>query len=385
MTQIKSLVPKNIKKQKEDMAKNLSVLAFIRGYVLGVEHTQIHAIDPKPSWYDELSKHLDAAKKHVAPWQTTVEPGITSHFPHSISNMASRFGTGTDQILDILNKTTPDGKQYVPNAGEIETIVESLNWISKHIGAESDALAAVKKDFDTFKANSDTDNKALTSGVNSIQKAILDDQNLIIGLQGDIATDNANIAADQAAITASGIAAGVGLFVGVSVLGLGAAASGPAAPIAMVIGGLIMAAAAIQFAAVLAVYIPKLNAARKKLAADTQHLNEEKQQVASLVILNNSIGKLVDLNTQMQNSLQDLTDWFSNTAESISTVATQIEEASSDLTNKEWFDLKLDVIQAQKDWSQLETYANQWAVAATTIVNKVISINKDDSGSSEAA
>nr|WP_321232956.1 hypothetical protein [uncultured Psychroserpens sp.] len=377
MTVIKTLVPTDLKKQKDQMAKNLGVLSLIRGYVIGVEHTQIQAISPKPSWFDTLNTNLKGAQKHVKPWQTKIEPGITSNFPQSISNMASRFATGTDEILAILNTKTKDGKQYVPTAAQIQTIVNSLNWISKHINSEKSTLDGVKTDFDAFKTNSDNDYTALNDGNNSIQTAILADNKLIVKLQGDIVTDNAHIAADKAAITAAGIAAGVGLFAGVSVIGLGAASTGPAAPVVMLVGAFIIVASIAELTAVLAVYIPRLNAARTKLADDTAHLGEEQQQVASLSLMSDSISKLLDLNKQMQNSLQDLTDWFAQTTLQISTVASDISEASSDITADDWFSLKLDVIQAQKDWKALETYANQWGVAASTIVNKVVHINKD--------
>lgn len=369
--------PLAVKDQKDKMAKNLQVLSQIRGYVVAVEHTQIQAISPKPDWFDTLDKNLKAAQTHVKPWQTVVEPGITSQFPHAVSNMASRFKTGTDYILEVLNTKTKNGEQYVPTAAQIEQFVESLNWITKNLNDQKTALEKIKTSFDTFKSNSDTDYTNLNEGNNSIQKAILDDNKLIIKLQGDIATDNANIAKDNAAITAAAIAAGVGLFAGVAVVGLGAAASGPGAPVAIVIGAFIMVASVAELAAVLAVYIPKLNAARTKLADDTAHLNEEKQQVASLTVMNNSISKLLSLNKEMQNSLQDLTDWFATTALDIQTVAGDIKSGSTDITQKQWFGLKLDIQQAQADWAVLEKFATQWQVAATTIVNKVIPVNKD--------
>lgn len=377
MTAIKTLVPTDLKKQKEQMAKNLSVLAQIRGYVVAVEHTQIHAISPKPKWFDTLNTNLQAAQKHVKPWQTVVEPGIVSQFPHSISNMASRFGTGTDQILDILNTKTSDGKQYVPTAGQVETIVASLNWISKNITSEKGNLDQIKTNFNTFKSTSDSDYTALNKGNNSIQSAILGDNKIIIQLQGDIATDQANIAADNAAIKAAAIAAGVGLFAGVSIVGLGAAATGPAAPVVMLIGAFVIVASIAELIAVLAVYIPKLNAARKKYAEDTAHLSQEHQQVASLSIMSHSVSKLLSLNKDMQNSLQDVTDWFEQSALQIQTVSDDISDSKTDISADDWFSLKLDITQAQKDWKALETYSNQWAKAATTIVNKVVNINKD--------
>lgn len=371
MSKISTLIPKDQTKQKDQMADALSVLSHIRAYVIAIEATSLQNIlDPAPSWFKTLSTNLAAAQKHSEPWQKTLEPGITSTIPQAIINMGSRFGTATDAILDILNSTD------VPTAAQIKNITQALDWITEHISTQQGDIKKLQDAFSTFSSDAHTDYTTLTSGVDSIQTAILDDQDLISTLQGDIAVDEANIAKDKAAITAAGIAAGVGLFAGVSIIGLGAAATGPAAPIAILIGAFILVGSVAELAAVLAVYIPKLEKAQSKLRKDTAKLNYEQQQVASLTVMKNSITNLTSLNQKMAQSLQDITDWFADLSKQVSTVSTDIKDSQGDLTKADWFSLKLDIQQAQKDWKQLADYATQWQKTATTIQNKLVNVAK---------
>ena len=368
MGKISSLVPQNAAQQKDTLAKNLDVLSKIRAYAIGVTQTNLQTIsDPPPVWYNTLSTNLSLAQTHAAVWTTTLEPNITSTIPQAVANLGSRFTTGTNAILQILKASNNN-----PTAAQVTQMQTELTWITRHLNEEMATITTLKGTFTTFQTNANTDLTALTTGNNSIQKAILADDTDINNLQADMAVQTANINADNAAITAAAIAGGVGLFVGVAMIGLGAASTGPAAPFVIAIGALIMVGSIVEMAAVIAVYEGKLAAAQNQLNQDTANLANEQQQVASLTIMNNSITSLVNLNQGMAQSLTDIANWWALISTQLGTVNQDISDASGDMTASDWSDFGLDIQQAQLDWTSFVGFATQWQVTATTLQSKVI-------------
>lgn len=374
MAKLASLVPQNLTGQQNTLANHVSVLSNIRAYCIGVEQTSLqNIITPVPDWFTTLQSNVALAQTHATVWtanQTGIEAQITSTIPQAAITFGSRFVTGSNAILKILTDSS-----YDPSATEINQIQQALNWMNEGIAAQQQNITTVQAQFGTFQTNSAADLNNLTTGNNSIQAALNIDNQEITKLNGDIAVQNANIAADNAAITASAIAGGIGLFVGVAMVGLGAAATGPAAPIVMAIGGLIMVGSIVEMAAVIAVYEQKLSAAQSKLAEDTYNLGQENQQVASLNVMNNSVTNLVNLNKNMAQSLSDIADWWTITSKDLAAVASDFTAVSKDMTQQDWFGMSLDLQQAQSDWATFVQFATQMEVTVTTIQNKVIPIN----------
>lgn len=372
MGKIASLVPQNASGQKDVLANHVDVLTKIRAYAIAVEQTNLQTIiNPPPDWFDTLNTNLGVAKKHAGNWTQTLEPAITSTIPQAVINIGSRFQTGTANILQILQ----DSKNN-PTSDQISTIQAELNWIFKHIGDEKTSIDGVKSNFSTFQTDAGNDLTNLTTGNNSIQKALLDDQKVVTDLNSDIAIQKADIAKDNAAITAAGIAAGVGLFVGVSVVGLGAASTGPAAPFAIAIGAFIIVAAIAEAATVIAIYEKKLAEAQDKLNTDTAELANEQQQIASLTVMNTSVTTLVDKNKDMAQSLTDIADWFGIITTQVNTVISDLNDSKSDMSQSDWVDLSLDIQQAQKDWANFVTFATGMQTTVTTLQNKIVNIHK---------
>jgi hypothetical protein len=370
MGTIASLVPQDATTQKDLLANHVEILTKIRAYAIGVAQTDIHTIlNPPPSWFGTLSENLKAAKEHAGIWTTVLEPAITATIPETIINISSRFDTGTSAILEILSNT-----KNKPNADNIQTIKDELAWISRHMHSEKDDIDGLQTTFKEFQVNADADLTNLTTGNNSIQRAELDDQKVINDLTADIATQNAEIAKDNAAILASGLAGGVGLFVGVAVLGLGAAATGPGAPIAMTIGAFIMVGSIAEMAAVISVYEAKLADAQNKLNEDTAELDEEKKQLASLTVMNTSITNLVNLNKDMSQSLADVANWWAIISKQLKNVIQDLDDSSDDMKESHWSDLALDITQAQKDWASFAGFASGMQITVTTIQNQVIDV-----------
>ncbi len=375
MAKIASLVPATTVGStpvKDVVANHVSILTQIRAYAVGVEQTNLQAaITPPPDWFKTLSANLGVAQKHATVWTTSLEGDITSTIPQAVLTISSRFKTGTDSILSILNASGNN-----PSSAQVTEIVDTLTWIFRHVGDEQTSINAVKSTFMTFQTNAGIDLTALTTGNNSIQKALLDDQKVVNKLNSDIAIQNADITKDNAAIEAAAIAAGIGLFVGVAVLGIGAASTGPFAPIAMIIGGLIMVGAIIEAAAVIAVYSQKLAEAQNQLANDTDELNNEQQQIAALTLMNQSVTSLVNLNKNMAQSLTDLADWFALVTTKIGTVVSDLNDAQGDMNTQDWLDFSLDIQQAQQDWNDFQNFATGWQTTVTTLQNKIITVTK---------
>lgn len=367
MGKIASMVPQSADQQKDTLAKNLDVLSKIRAYAIAVEHTNLQTIStPPPTWFNELNTNLATTKADAAVWTTTLEPSIVSTVPQAVVTLGNRFTVGTNAMLKIL---TDSGNN--PTADQIQQLQGYLTWITKHVSEQKTTIATLQGTFTTFQQRAHIDYTNLTSGNASIQKAIVDDQTIIGDLTADIAVQNANITADNAAITASAIAGGVGLFVGVGMVGLGAAA-GPAAPIVIGIGALIMVGSIVEMAAVIAVYSKKLAEAQNKLNQDTADLTNERQQVAALTLMNNSITNLTSLNEAMAQSLTDIADWWAIISTQLASVTADLTEAGSDMSQSDWLDFSMDIQLAQKDWVSFQSFATQWQQTATTIVNQVV-------------
>lgn len=370
MAKITSLQPQQADQQKDTLANNLDVLTKIRAYAIAVSQTNLQNIlTPAPDWFTTLSTNLDATKTHAAVWTTTLEPNITATVPQAVVNIGSRFTTGTNNILNILSSSKNN-----PSAGQIAQMQADLNWITEHLASEQTSITTLQGTFTTFQTNASTDFTNLTSGNNSIQAAILADNKIINNLNADILVQQADIAADNAAITAAAIAGGIGLFVGVAMVGLGAAATGPAAPIVIAIGALIMVGSIVEMAAVIAVYEKKLAAAQNQLNDDTAELTDENQQVAALTVMNNSITNLTTLNAAMAQSLTDIANWWAIIVKQLKTVNQDITDAGTDMSESDWNDFSMDIQQAQSDWATFVSFATQWETTATTIVNKVIDV-----------
>lgn len=374
MSKLGSLIPQNLTGQQDTLANHVSVLSSIRAYCIGVEQTSLqNIVTPVPDWFNSLQANVELAKTHVTVWtanDTGIEAQITSTIPQAAITFGTKFQTGSNAILKILNDSGNS-----PSAAQIADIQKALTWMTAGIDAQQTDINTVKAQFGTFQTNAATDLTNLTTGNNSIQQALNVDQQVISNLNGDIAVQTANIAADNAAITASALAGGIGLFVGVAMVGLGAAATGPAAPIVIAIGAFIMVGSIVEMAAVIAVYEKKLAAAQSKLAQDTFDLNQENQQVASLTVMNTSVTSLVNLNKNMAQSLSDIADWWAITSKDITAVANDFAAISSDMTNADWFGMSLDLQQAQADWTTFVKFATQMQITVTTIQNKVIAIN----------
>ncbi|RYY38757.1 MAG: hypothetical protein EOO08_13150 [Chitinophagaceae bacterium] len=360
--------------QKDKFATHVDVLAKIRAYAIGVQQTSIASYkNPPPTWFDTLSGNLNSAKGHASVWNTTLEPGITATIPQSVIELGNRFKVGTNAMLAILASC---GNQ--PSPDQVKQISGDLGWIVKHVEEQRASIASLQLQFQTFQNSAAADFNSLTTGNDSIQQAILDDNKRIIQLQGDIAVQNAEIAKDNAAITASGIAGGVGLFVGVGVMGLGAAAAGPLAPIAIGIGAFIMVGSIVEMATVIAIYAKKLADAQSKLAQDNADLANEQKEVAALTIMNNSITNLVGLNKDMAQSLTDVANWFSAISAKIVTVKRDIDEAGDDMKKSDWDSFVMDIQTSQLDWADFVNFATQMQKVVTTIQNQVIDVRQKE-------
>jgi hypothetical protein len=300
---------------------------------------------------------LATAQTHTKTWTETLEPAITSTIPQSVIAMGSKFTTAADDILSILAASP------VPSPDQQATILSDLQWMSEHLAKSLDDISTLSQTFTTFQSDSGKDFTALSAGNASIQQAILSDTNVITRLNGDIASAQADIAADKAAMTAAGIAGGVGLFVGVGVMGLGAAGTGPLAPVAIAVGALIMVGSIVEMAAVIGVYAKKLADAQTRLNDDQAELTAEGQQVASLTLVSNTVDGLVEQNKAMGQSLSEIADWWAGTKAKLDTVIDDVQNAHDDIGF--WHPFKLDVTTAKADWQDFAAFATNMQDMAT--------------------
>lgn len=367
-TPANNLAPPNVDDHKDTLASHLSAVLQIRGYALAVEQTVLLKItDPPPDWWDTINTNLGTAQGHAQTWTNTLEPAITSTIPQAVISTGTRFNTAATDILNILQAagTNP------PTSDQQATILEDLQWMSSHLGQIETNISTLKNTFTQFQTDSGTDFQNLSSGSAAIQKALNVDEDTITRLNGDILAAQADIAADNAAITASGIAGGVGLFVGVGMIGLGAAA-GPAAPFVIGIGAFIVVGSIVEMATVISIYAQKLAAAQNRLNDDQAQLALEQQQVASLTALGNTISNLTDLNKAMGQSLSEIADWWAGVKAKLDVVITDVQDATDDMGF--WHQFTLDITTAKTDWQQFSDFATNMQAIATGAPTKSVDV-----------
>ncbi len=365
-----TLSPPELDANKDTLAASLSAILQIRGYALAVEQTVLTKItDPPPDWWNELNTNLGVAQKHAQTWTTTLEPAITSTIPQAVITTGARFETAAKDILAILVAAGANP----PNPQQHGEIVADLEWMKDHLDENHTNILALKDQFSKFQIDSGTDYTTLSTGASSIQKALEVDQGVITNLKSDIVTAEAEIKADNMVIGASAMAGGVGLFVGVGLLGFGAAA-GPAAPFLIGAGVFVMVGSIVEMATVIAIYEKKIAAAQNRMNHDQSQLQLEEQQAASLTVLEHTIDNLVNLNKAMGQALTEIADWWAGVKTKIELVIADVQNAQLDTDMGYWHALKLDVETAQTDWKSFAEYATNMQSMASGVQMKPVDV-----------
>ncbi|HTW85101.1 MAG TPA: HBL/NHE enterotoxin family protein [Candidatus Sulfotelmatobacter sp.] len=354
---------------KDVLAEHLNGVVHIRGYVSALAITTIPSLNPQPAWYQNFSLNLFNAKQHGSVWTTTLESAITSTVPQLIIDFGTKFGVAADDITQTISAANGN-----PDAAAQQKIQARLTWLGGQLADTKSQITDLCSQFTAFHDAAISDLSALT-GEDGIQQALLADQALAAKLKADIDADNAEIAADEAKLTASGIAGGVGIGVGVAAMAFG--------PVGFLVGAFITVASIAEMEAMYATYTRKIQDAHAEIARDTNELDDDMQQIAALSVLNASVGKLADLNKGMGQSLSDIADWWGTVA--AKTNATIADLASASTEAGFWLGVGNDVTSAREDWDGLVQFATNMQTIADNAVVRMVRVAADGTASASSA
>jgi hypothetical protein len=334
----------DVDQQKDDLAGYLTARAMVSSYVAGVQKVTLGGINFNTLPADIQSKlpadpatllktlqgNLDIAQKNALQWSNNIEPNLTD-IPQAIINFNAKFKASSDSILAWVEELANG------NDSHKSQLLMTLSWLVTQIDAQTTLINGEMDLISAFGILYTYEEASITNLTNAIK-----------GLQDALDAENK-------AITASAIAAGVGggLMVAGGI-GLATAETG----VGLVVAGICII---VGLAAVIAGIVELVKAINEKV--ETQNKINEDQTAVSLLTLQATalqsvetfLGKLVTLSEQAIAAVQVILDTWG-------TLRAKIVAVHDDLAAAQGSDLGtiaavFDVSAAQDQWSQLQNFA----------------------------
>lgn len=268
----------------------------------GVLNTTFTAPDPKPSWYDALSTHLDDAKTVARDWVDNIAPSVTASVPQAVLDYGTTYQAITAEIVSIC--------QANPNASGADNqyVKQVQQLIGGLLGQITEILATVDTTSAQLKAWGDrlqTAHDNLSSGASSIQNAEVALQSDIDAMNTAIQNLNDTITQLNKYMMDAQIAVGVGIFLGVVALALAPVSGG-----ASLVVGAVAVAGIVGGAVEWSKFQSEINSDFQQIAADQVEKSSDQAQIVALQGLATSANQAVGNMVQAESSLSDFrTSW----------------------------------------------------------------------------
>ena len=358
-----SLTP-DTKTAQDNLASHLNAVLQVRAYANGILATNLTWNDsagPAPDWFTKLVADFTVAKTHAGTW-AGIEAEMTSTLPQQLIDYGNLFTAATGDIVTLLTND-----KFKPSADDAKTIADTLTQVCAQLTANGQAIGDLHTRFNVFSAGCATDLATLVSGNNEIQKALNLEQQDVDRINGLIAQTNADIATDQMAVEAAAIAAGVGLFVGVAAMALGAETMG----LGFFVGCFILAGA-IAALGTMAAYMVKLGKAQSELIDEQDSLGQDQQIIVALQLLQNTVTGLVTQNKAVADALDAINDWFAGLSAKMNSVIADMQKAENYEAQSFWLMVKVEVDAGNAAWAQLINFATLYQQAVAGVDNQVV-------------
>jgi peptidoglycan hydrolase CwlO-like protein len=316
----------------------------------GILNTNFTTPSPKPTWFDDLSAKLDAAKVLATQWVDQLAPNVTGGVPLQVINYGTTYAALTAQIQAIVQANPNATGANNPAVKQVAELVAALQAELATTLTNADATAKQLTAWgDAMQASHD----ALSSGAANIQSAET-------ALQGDINKMNAAIKAlndtitgENKAIAASAGAIGLGIFLTIVGIAL-APETGGATLLLAGTGGLLVVGGAVTWGVMQA----KINKQYDEISKDQQALNDDQRQLVALQGLATSTDQAVTYIANASSALSDFrTSWAVFEGE-LQGVASKLASAEASLST---------IVQgaftnaATQEWSLATAFAQQLA------------------------
>lgn len=356
-----SLQSANAASTNDTTASGFASLQIVTTACHGILNTQFTAPSPKPDWFDELSKELDAAKVLAKQWIDDIAPQMTASVPTHVINYGTTYAAMTDQIVDLIDKNpTARGKDN-PVVQQVFALIQALEEELATIITEMEATQAQLK---TWGDQMQVAHDNLFNGAANIQAAEA-------ALQGDIDKMNNAIKGlrdmidgENKAIAGSAAAIGIGLLA----LVVGIALAPETGGASLVVAG-IGAAGVIGGSITWGIMQDKISGQFDEIAKDQQRISDDNRQLVALQGLSLSAGMAVDSTATAINALSDVkVMWgvFQGEMQGTMDKLERTDEELASIVNKAL------VLAAQKEWNLAVAFAQQLAGMQLQVETKTL-------------
>ncbi|HEY3742380.1 MAG TPA: HBL/NHE enterotoxin family protein, partial [Bryobacteraceae bacterium] len=299
--------------------------------------------------------NLTDIKKHAQMWLDTIGPSMTT-VPQAIISFNNDFQGQSTTILELLdaigfNKPTPTQKQ---------DLVTLLGSLYDSLEKRQQEILAVNANLVQFNNELGKDYALLSSGADSITKAIKSDQDQLKLILQDIQDLQGLILNLKQEVTSLEIAEGVTIFLGL-VGALVAAFSGGT-------GGAIIVVALTGVGAEVALEVAvkkEIVAAQAKLFNDQDEASAEVKQIAVLNGVAMTVSNLEKQNVSSGAAMTDVLTTWNTLIIKMKAVITDVETAETDIGTI--LDAG-DVRSAVTAWGQLTAFATNMQTALGNLV-----------------
>ena len=346
---------------QQNTKKSFITLNLITQACHGILNTVFVAPDPKPSWFDDLNKKLDAAKVNAAHWINTLAPSITGGVPLQVINYGTTFDAMAGQIQDIVDAhPTASGadNQYVK---EVHSLISALESSIDDIIAHSETTSSQLEAWGKLMQISHDE---LSKGAVNIQSAETDLTSDIGKMNAAIDALNATIHKENIAIAAAAGGIGLGLILLVAGIAL-APETGGASLVVAGTGGLLIVGGAVTWGVMQA----KIDKQFDEIAKDQKEIDSDKRQLVALKGLASASDQSIGyINTSTTALSAFRTSWsvFQGELSAVKAKLAKGEESLQVIVSGAF------TAAAQKEWTVATAFAQEIADVKITIDSKQV-------------
>lgn len=267
-------------------ANGFAGLQIITAACHGIMNTVFIAPSPKPTWFDDLSSKLDAAKVLAKQWIDDLAPRMTASVPNHVIDYATTYTALTNEIIKLVDADPNAQGKDNPTVVKVAAIIQGLQGSVGDIVTDVDGM---QNDLKTWGDKMQKAHDDLYNGAANIQASEAD-------LSADIGKMNSAIKGLQAQIDSENKAiafSAIGIAVGLLALVVGIALAPETGGASLIVAG-IGAAAVIGGAVTWGIMQAKINAQFDEIAKDQKRLTDDQRQLTALQGLSTAANSTVN-------------------------------------------------------------------------------------------
>lgn len=376
----------NVTETKNKLAGYLTARGRVSAYVAGVQKASLPDIkfeklppeiqvklpaDPQ-EMLDQVRANLKTAQTNALLWSNDIEPGLTA-IPQAIINFNDKFKTSAASVTQWL------GELAGGNTKNKALLLTTLKWLIDVIDYQQTSIQAEMTLIRKFNTQLTTDHSNFSSSNGSFAALYTFEEASIANLQTAIKGLKDALKAEDKAITASAIAAGVGGGLMVAgAIGLATAETG----VGLVVAGV---AIIVGLAAAITGIVELVKAINAKVQTQNDINTDEtavsllSAQATVLLAVEDALKDLVDLAESAMAAVQVILDTWGTLAAKIQAVHDDLFAASDKDLGQ--ITAVFDINAASAQWDELTEFATNMQIYVEANFKKVTDL--EDGGKIE--